>query len=164
MNTKRSPDQKISISSKETQRGIPIQEPGKNNVAILQERFSKLGTDIPREMYEVLWEAQSFTSDPPIDLVAYKKWALDVDRVYQGAIRWNLQVPYLNQYAQRKKEDIRGYYYLSQDPNRGRKLKDPKSLDVDSRWKYRLQLIGLCYNQPRLSKVDCSNEFGSVEY
>ena len=111
-------EDKLSLSSKETQTGHPIEEGHKYNAEIILAKFNDLKTKLPAEMSKIILGGGAFTDDPPIEIAEYLKWGLAVDRLYQTAARWNNMKPYLGHLKQVRNDDVRGYYFLNKDPQR----------------------------------------------
>jgi hypothetical protein len=146
MNSTRPADQKISLSSKETARGYPIDKPTEYNPTLIQGQFSDLKKILPPEIAHVVLEGAAFTPNPPLPLKDYIYWGDQVDRVYQIASRWRTMQPYLYYLEQRRSEDIRGYYFLSRMKDRAAKLANYAGLADQEKSDIRGWLIGLCIN------------------
>lgn len=146
MNAKRSEADKISISAKDTQTGTPIETPNRSNVTIIKDRLAKLKSEIPSPMFSVLFENQSFTDDPPVELQEFRKWSLAVDKIYQSASRWLMGLPYHKYYAKDRSRDIRGFYYLNKESDLETKLKTISQLAGDKQLELKGWVVGLCQN------------------
>lgn len=144
--------EKISLSSKETQRGYPIDQPNEYNPTLILAQFNALKAEMPAELRTVIFENAAFTQNPPVPVPTYIEWCLKADRVYQSAARWRTMVPYLSQLEGRRKNDIRGYYFLSRLPNRAEKLRafatQPNQAEL------RAWLVGVCFNSGSLSACE----------
>jgi hypothetical protein len=152
-------DKKISLSSKETQRGYPIDSPSEYNPQIILANFEELKKTIPAELKKVIYEGGAFTDQPPVSVADYIDWCNKVDRNYQSAGRWRTMAPYLSYLEDRRRQDIRGYYYLSRIPDRAAKLAAYPSLSEKERGDIRGWLIGLCFNDDDAGSVrNCERE------
>ncbi len=85
-------------------------------------------------------------------------WGRQIDELYARASRWLLQEPYLWAYADRKHDDVRGYYYLSRVLEVEEKLLQWKNLSQETQTQYQTWLEGLCFNGGG-SSSECREEF-----
>lgn len=161
INKHRDPAHVISLTSKATQAGIPVDQPREYNVAIVLNSYNDLVGKMPTELKNILLNGGAFPENPPIDEEEYKAWGLKTDVVYQIGMRWLLMKPYLGHYAKRLKEDVRGFYNLSRDPNLAKDLASWSTLDSVRQTTLRNWLIGSCYNAEDLST--CKRELASAE-
>lgn len=146
INSFREPSQKLTFTSKETQRGIPIDQPSEYNPTLILAKFEELKKNFPKEMAEVIFERKDFTKVPPIDTKLYLDMGRELDRSYQTAARWRTMQPWLRFLASRRTQDIRGYYFLSQLPGREEKLKNFNAQTPEMKAKLTEWLIGVCLN------------------
>ncbi|MGE3263289.1 MAG: hypothetical protein AB7K68_16025 [Bacteriovoracia bacterium] len=146
INSFRPANDKLSLTSKETQRGYPIEAPNEYNPTLTLAEYNKLKTDLPEPLRKVIFENAPFTNDTPIPVDDYIQWCWKVDRVYQTAARWRTMAPYLYQLEGRRNQDIRGYYFLSRLTNRAEKLKNFDVQNPQEKANLRGWLVGLCFN------------------
>lgn len=146
-------DKKISLTSKETQRGIPITAPSEYNPTLILAEFNRLKSNIPAELRRVIYEGGSFTNQPPVELATYIEWCRLVDRNYQMSSRWRTMQPYISYLEGRRREDLRGIYFLSRLANRAEKLRAYSSLPENERAQIREWLTELCFNDDDASSL-----------
>lgn len=146
INSKRPGNEKLSFTSKETQRGIPIDAPDEYNPSLILAAFEKLKTDLPASIKEVIFDGAPFTDAPPLDTKVYLELGRLLDRSYQIAGRWRMMSGWLSYLERARKNDIRGYYFLSRMENRGEKLKKFSALPPGEKSLIQEWLVGLCFN------------------
>jgi hypothetical protein len=111
-------------------------------------------------MREVILEGSKPATTPlEVDDATYVRVARAFDRLYQSASRWALTLPYRNAYIQNRKGDIRGYYFLSRDPNLDAKLSGYSTLPADEQQALGSLLRGVCFNYDLMDEGDCAEEF-----
>jgi len=138
--------EKLSFTSKETQRGIPIDQPNEYNPTLILAEFIALKNRYPAKMRAVIFEGAPFTNTPPIELKDYIEFSRLLDRSYQSAGRWRLMQYYLPQLEGRRKSDIRGVYFLRRLENRAAKLKNFSTLPEKEKIQIQEWLAGMCFN------------------
>lgn len=149
INQHRDKDHKLSFTSKDTQTGIPMDKPRLYNPTIITNTYNALLAQLPVEITDVIINQKAFSENPPIDDKAYLEWGRKIDSSYQMASRWIMMVPYLSQLAGLKNTDIRGYYFLSQDPDIKTKLQNWGSLDPQIAETFHSYLLSMCLNSDR---------------
>jgi hypothetical protein len=138
--------EKLSFTSKETQRGIPIDQPNEYSPSLILKEYNHLKFIYPVELGKVVFEGGEFTKTPPILTDDYITWSRALDRSYQIAARWRTMRGWLPILESRRSSDIRGIYFLSRLENREEKLKNYSSLAADEQARIRDWLISLCLN------------------
>lgn len=161
INSFRAPGDKLSFTSKETQRGIPIDAPTEYNPTLILERFNKLKSDYPAALADVVFGGAAFTNTPPTEVAAYLESSRLLDRQYQSAARWRTMSAWLPTLASRRKMDIRGYYFLSRLPERENKFRAFASLPPAEQAQLREWLIGMCLNNGTSSQPQCARTVDS---
>lgn len=146
INSKNQSTEPLSFSSKATMSGYPMDKPNRYSKKIALERYNAALNEMPREMHRVLVLGEAFTDVPPVDTKMYLEWGLKIDKVYQTAARWQMMQPYLGHLSQRRMQDIRGYYYLSIEPDLEAKLRGFDSLEVTEQERLGQWLVLLCFN------------------
>ena len=86
---------------------------------------------------DVLFGNHDFTDTPPVETKAYLDAARELDRVYQSALRWRMMSGYLGYLAERRHQDVRGWYFLSRLESRAEKLRGFSQLGHDEQEKLR---------------------------
>jgi len=145
INENRPKGQEISLTNESTQLGWPIDQPRVSNPTIILDTFAKLKADMPKWLHKVLYEGAAFEKNPPVSDTEYVSWGLKVVRNYESASRWRLQEPFLGAYAARKKDDVRGHYFLSKETDLERKLKNIATLSQNEQTRLNTLLVSLCY-------------------
>lgn len=148
---------KLSLSSKATQMGYPIEGAKEYNESTVYKEYTDLLQVLPGSMKSVLVDQAPFTADPGLPDDQYIAWGLKVDRVYQNAARWLTMAPYLSELAQRKQYDVRGYYFLTRDTQRDQRLANFNVLPADVRQQYTEWLTEMCMNNGS-SEGACGSE------
>lgn len=153
INSFRPANNKLSLTSKETQRGIPIDKPSEYNVPLVKQKLEDLRPQMPAEMQKVIFENAAFTKEPPVPLQDYLKWSLELDRVYQSALRWRTMAPWLSYLAQERHNDLRGWYFLTRLEGRADKLAGFSKLPDAEKAKIQDWFVNLCYNTDTSSTI-----------
>lgn len=146
LNKHRDADHQLQLTTPEATVAYPIDHPGYSNPKIILQRLDALKNTMPKEMFDVIFSAQSLPQTTSIDDATFVINARLLDRIYQAASRWILQEPMLDEYTQLAQYDIRGYYYLSKEENLDKKLKYWKKLDNETKLQYANWLVNECNN------------------
>jgi hypothetical protein len=154
--------EKLSFTSKETQKAYPITEPNEYSPSIIKNDYEKLKKEYPAALAAVVFEKKAFTDQPPLSIPEYLEWSRKLDRVYQSAARWRTMQGYLSYLSTRRKEDIRGYYFLSRLSDREAKLRNYPGLADKEKTQVREWLIGLCYNGTFARVEGCAKDVDSA--
>ncbi|MBU6376537.1 MAG: hypothetical protein KGQ59_11115, partial [Bdellovibrionales bacterium] len=152
----------LSLSSPDTQMGFPVDSPRAFNVATITKWFSELRSQLPANLAAIVLDGAPFADDPGMSDQDYINAALQVDRLYQLASRWLLLEPYLPQLAYRKKQDIRSYLALQNDPDLSKKLASFETLAPEEQELLLKRLYELCFNNPSLNELNCRNELAAA--
>jgi len=158
INKHRSDQPPISLSSAATQQAFPIDSPRVYNAQIVRQQYDEFLPQLPAEMRKVLVENGAFTDAPPVDEKTFVELGLRADRIYQLAARWRLMEPYLDALAQRKKHDIRGYYFLSRTEGLKDQLDRFGQLAEKTKAQFRGWLLNLCAMMQSASTCQSSLE------
>lgn len=159
INSLRPAGDKLSLTSKATQSGIPIDKPSEYNPTLVQQRLSDLKPKIPAVMQDVLFNNQTFTDEPPVALDDYLAASRELDRIYQLGLRWRMMIGYLPYLTERRHDDVRGWYFLDKDPNRADKLRDFAHQSADFQKSAQTWLTQLCFNNDSSDQItNCQRE------
>lgn len=112
INDNRQDGAKLRLTSKATQRGIPIDRPSIYGPHIIKERLENLKDEMPQELKAVIYGVETITTSTIIGDEDYVKWCRKVSKLYQTAVRWTGSLPHLSYYSALKAKDVRGFYYL----------------------------------------------------
>lgn len=146
INAARADGNKLELSTPATQRGIPITEPSSSNRTIVLTQWSEVLAALPAQMTSILIDGADFSSTLDMSDEEFLLHARLFDRTYQRAARWLLQEPYLSEYAEIAGKDVRGYYFLANDPDAQTNLRDYRNLPRDKQARYETALLGICRN------------------
>jgi hypothetical protein len=153
----------LSLTSKATQNGIPIDKPSEYNPTLIQTKLTALKPKIPAAMQAVLFNNQPFTDQPPVTLDDYLTASRELDRVYQTGLRWRMMSGFLPYLSDRRHEDVRGWYFLSRDPDRATKLRDFAHQTPEYQATAQTWLIGICFNNDQTDTITtCRKEVQSL--
>lgn len=162
LNARRPDGAKLQLSTPETQGGIPIDQPSESNRALIRERYAVVEMALPAFMREVLIEGAPFLDSAPIGDEEFLLHLRAVDRIYQYASRWLLQEPYLSQYAEYSKGDVRGIYFLRKEKDLDGVLQNWFTLPAARQAELSHWLKGICRNAA-LSVERCARDFADAE-
>lgn len=109
-------------------------------------------------VYDVLMNNKPFTTNLGVSDEQFLTEIRNVDQFYQRASRWLLQEPYLDTYAQESVYDVRGYYFLQQEPDLNTKLNAFHTLAVVKQNELGSWLVMECVNATYV-KSACESEF-----
>jgi hypothetical protein len=154
INSLRPANDKLSLTSKDTQRGIPIDKPSEYNPTLIQQKLVDLKPKIPAAMQAVLFGGGAFTDTPPVAVDDYLTASRELDRVYQSALRWRMMSSWLGYLAEQRHNDLRGWYFLSRLEGRADKLKNFSHQDAALQAQLRGWLTSLCYNSDEGDSID----------
>ncbi|MFM8314014.1 MAG: hypothetical protein ACKOA8_06980, partial [Deltaproteobacteria bacterium] len=158
VNENRPEGMKLSLSSPENQPGYPIESPRVSSPKLILESLSQLKSQLPEELKSTVLGSTQINHVLPVSDEVFVFWGRQIDELYARASRWLLQEPYLWAYADRKHDDVRGYYYLSRVLEVEEKLLQWKNLSQETQTQYQIWLEGLCFNGGS-SSSECREEF-----
>lgn len=113
VNSSRTPETAIRLTSATTRRGIPIDKPNMYSPSIIKNDTRKILAELPAEMKEVLTSTSELPTTIPLEDEAFITYARKVDRNYQSAARYKSVDVYRYHYINAANKDVRGYYYLT---------------------------------------------------
>lgn len=140
---------RISLSTPETQQGFPIHSPRIYNVALIRASYDELKQSMPEPLRNVIFGSSPLPTQLPCALEDYIKWGLQVDRVYQIAARWRTYEPYRDHLLMNSVKDVRGYHFLTTMDGLLEKLSDWKNLTNEEKPQITLWLNQVCRNSLR---------------
>jgi hypothetical protein len=161
INSRRDSQNKLELSTPETQQGIPITSPRISNRTMIADGWEGLKETLSSVVYDVLINQKSFTTDLGVSDEQFLREIRSVDHYYQRASRWLLQEPYLDMYARESIYDVRGYYYLQQEPDLAEKLNVFDTLTEAKRNDLRTWLVMECVNATSI-KSTCEADFNTA--
>lgn len=160
-NSRRPVETQIRLTSQATRINHPIESPSIYNPAIIQVTLDSAMKALPAEMRQVLLSTDAYPTSLPVDDAVFIKLARDVANVYQSAARWKMLKPYLSEYQDEKRHDVRGYYFLNKNLWNAEKLKNFATLDSHSQSDLKKWLPMICQSTP-VSPADCETELSTA--
>lgn len=157
INAHREPENQISFSSPSTQPAYPIEAPRISNPTLILKEFEGLKQTLPGWYQAVLFDGAEFAENPPVPDEEFIQLGMRVEFNYTRASRWLLQEPELEQYAARRRDDIRGYYFAAKDSQFESKLALWSTLGASEKETFSSWLIGMCRNA-NVGEPTCKKE------
>ena len=157
INASRPADAAIRLTSPLTRRGIPIETPSIYSPTIIKNGAEKIIAELPEAMKAVITTTVELPTTTGIDDETFIKHARLLDRNYQSAARYKSVNPYRLQYISAASEDVRGYYYLTQNKIGKEELKDVATIDADKIAPIKDALVKICINS-RDSLASCKKK------
>lgn len=160
INSNRSGDTAIRLTSKGTQRGIPIDKPSKYGPTTISKKLASLKLEMPKEMSVIIFGDKDIQKTPIVDDLEFILWCKKVSGNYQSAVRWTGMKRWLSHYEKRKAQDVRGYFYLNGLADLDEVLENFSNLDQKLAKKVSDSLVGLCLNSGEKQK-SCNRKLKS---
>ena len=126
LNANASPENKIDLYPPGSSKGIPIEEPLKYNVQILNERWSVLQNEMPPVLKDIILGTGPLPKALPVDVEVYRTWAKKTDSAYSLGLRWRMMQPYIGYLRQNKVNDFRGLHYIKKAEQDGSVIPVPQ--------------------------------------
>lgn len=133
MNSFRQEDQYLRLTKPGDLIGYPIETPNKYSDTIIEAQYNDMKSNLPASMAQILLNGGEFSKDLPLPEADYIFWAKKIDRIYQSAARWTMMQPYLSEMANNQMNDVRGFYYLNQDPDVQKNLESFSNLTAEKK-------------------------------
>lgn len=146
VNASRPADAAIRLTSPLTRRGVPIETPSIYNPTIIKAGAEKIVSELPEAMKSVITSTDELPATIGMDDETFIKHARLLDRNYQSAARYKSVNPYRMQYTSAASEDVRGYYYLTQNKIGKEELQDVATIDADKIAPIKDALTKICLN------------------
>lgn len=146
VNTRRSPETAVRLTSPQTRRGTPIDKASQYSPKIIGENTKKVLEEMPAKMKAVILKQIDMTSELPLDDETFILHARKLSKVYQDAARYKSVDQYRSYYTQAATRDIRGYYYLKSNKITAENLRDRALIPQDQVEPIKNALTGLCRN------------------
>lgn len=144
INKDRSENSKLRLTSKTSQRGIPIDKPSVYGPKSIKENYLKLEKNMPKVLHDVFYGNKKITATNPVSDADFIIWAKKASKQYQTAVRWTGMKRWLPQLAARRVKDVRGYFYLKNLENLDYSLRNLSTLN--NKIEIKAALIGICIN------------------
>lgn len=146
VNTGRSAEAAIRLTSPQTRRGIPIDKPSIYNPAIIKKTQEEVLANMPDSMRAVITGAGELPGTIDLDDETFIKHARLLDKNYQSAARYKSLDSYRSGYIQRAAQDVRGYYYLTSNKITANDLRDRALIPAEKVKPIKDALTGICKN------------------
>ncbi len=146
VNTGRTAETAIRLTSATTRRGIPIDKPNKYSPAIIKTDTQKILAELPAEMKAVLITTSELPGTIPLDDETFITFARRLDRNYQSAARYKSVDVYRYYYIDAAKKDVRGYHYLMTNKITDIELRDVTIIPAEEAGKIKEALTLVCLN------------------
>ncbi len=137
--------------------GVPITSPKKYSPQTVNATLEALRKDMPAALADVFYGQQALPQDLPVAEDVYLEWARKIDRNYQTAARWQTMQPYLDYLKQEQRNDVRGYYFMSQMNDIEIKLRNFSQLPTGDQTQFLDWLQQLCQNSQGMF-ISCSSQ------
>ncbi len=146
VNTGRTAETALRLTSPETRRGIPIDKPNIYNPAIIKKTQEEVLADMPKSMRDVILGTGELPGVTGLDDETFIKHARLLDRNYQSAARYKSLDTWRSAYIQRAAQDVRGYYYLTSNKITAHELRDTSLISAEKVKPIKDALTGICKN------------------
>lgn len=146
VNTGRSAETAIRLTSAETRRGTPIEKPSTYNPAIIKKTQDEVLAGMPASMKAVIMGAGDVPGTIDLDDKTFILHARLLDRNYQSAARYKSLNTWRSDYIRRAAQDVRGYYYLTTNKITEHELRDTALIAPEKVKPIKDALIGICKN------------------
>jgi hypothetical protein len=161
VNSQRTKENEISLSSAATQQGYPISAPRAMNFKIVKESWDILKALLPAPLKAVIFEGAPLSEKVPVTDREFTEWLWQVDRAYQLAARYKMMKPYKKEMAEIAAYDVRGYLLLSEDAEIDSKLAAWAELSTATQRSLATSLEQICRNS-ETDRIACSQEFNQA--
>lgn len=146
VNSGRTPETAIRLTSAETRRGIPIDKPNKYSPSIIKSETAKILSQLPKEMKDVLTATGDLPENIPMDDETFVTHARKVDRNYQSAARYKSVDSFRYYYIQAANKDVRGFYYLDKNKISSDDLREVSAIPASKVSDIKEALALICLN------------------
>ncbi len=146
INSLRSEDTKIRLTSKGSTRGIPINSPSSYGPSTIKEKFLKLKAKMPESMFDIIYGDAPLTDNIKMTDQEFILLGRSVSSLYQSSVRWVGSMRFKDYYTKRSVADVRGFYYLKNILDLDSYLANLSGLpEVEAKLTIKA-LIGICHN------------------
>jgi hypothetical protein len=146
VNTLRSPESAIRLTSSATRRGIPIEKPNMYSPEIIKQETRRILSELPLEIKNVLISNENLPNHISIDDETFILYARRIDRNYQSAARYKSVDKFRSHYIEAGSRDVRGYYYLHKNEITENELRNAQTIPADKVNPIKEALILICFN------------------
>jgi hypothetical protein len=146
VNTVRTPENAIRLTSPLTRRGIPIEKPNTYSPALIKIETQTVLKALPKELREILLSSVELPTVLPVDDELFITFARKVDRNYQSAARYKSVDMYRSYYIMAANKDVRGYHYLTTQGIGENELQERSSIPAEQVKPIKDALVLICLN------------------
>ncbi len=146
VNSLRTPEEAIRLTSASTRRGIPIDKPNMYSPSIIKKDTQLILSEIPGAMKDVITSTGELPSEIPMDDETFIIHARKIDKNYQSAARYKSVDAYRSYYVRAASKDVRGHYYLKTNNIGENELRDVNLIPEGKRSPIKEALILVCLN------------------
>lgn len=161
VNSTRSPENRLSLSSPATQAGNPVSNPRTYNFRIIKDKWDILIALLPKPLKKVVIEGAPFTADIGVTDREFIEWLFQVDSAYQIAARYKMMLPWKEEMKQGVAQDVRGYVNLITEENLDEKLQNWEALPEMTKTRFTRDLGMICLNSGK-DRASCSQELSEA--
>lgn len=146
VNSGRTGETAIRLTSPQTRRGIPIDKPNMYSPSIIRKETQSILSELPASMKEVLLSSDELSGTIPLDDETFIKYARRLDRNYQSAARYKGVDQYRSHYIMAANKDVRGYHYIKTNSITDHELRDVTLIPADKVSPIKNALTLICQN------------------
>ncbi len=162
LNKTRPKDKQLLTSTASEKGGVPPEAPVKYSPKIIAADLAKWEADAPAEIKQVLvTQENGYETEFTMPESDFLKINRGIQRLYSIAIRWKSMQDYLPWLTQNKRNDLRGYYFLSREENLQRDLENFNQLEPLKQETWRGYMIQICVNNLN-SLSDCKAQVATA--
>ena len=152
VNTRRTAQTAIRLTSEATRRGIPIDKPNTYSTQIIKKTTDEIILKLPKAIKTILLTDAELPGELPVSDETFIEFARPIDRNYQSAARYKTINPHREYYIKAANKDVRGYHYLKTNNLGERELADIKNIPSHKIDKVLEALAQICINNIGNSK------------
>ena len=152
----------LSLWDPASTNAYPITQPHSYGPKSIGENLDRALLSMPPAFRNVVDATTPLPEDPTLPVKDYIDWARRVDLLYQQSSRWFLLIPWKDELTEKRKQDVRGLYFLDQQKDLEQKLKNFSSLKKTEQKVLRDNLIMLCQNTEGVINDPCAQIFDTV--
>ncbi len=161
VNRLRDRHQRLVLSSKQSQPANSMESPRRYNRATILEEYQVALSQMDPIQKENLLSSNLLPGALPIEDGTFLEGVKKIHRVYERATRWKFLSGEMDYLAERRRHDIRGYYYLNSEPDLAEKLKSLTLVRPEKRDELLQWLVQLCFSS-RANETLCANELDDL--
>lgn len=146
INENRTPETAIRLTSANTRRGIPIDQPNFYSPAIIEKETRSIINELPKSIKEIILGNGDLPIATGMEDEAFIFHARRIDRNYQSAARFKTIDQYRSEYIRAANKDVRGFHYLMVNKITEESLQDITKFPASTVDRIKNSLIQMCLN------------------